>query len=92
MQQVEPAELGDGGVEQRDDRILVGDVELHRGGTAAVVGDGLGDAGGVVTDEVAHHHRDAFLGEAHRGGCADAGSAPRDDSNLVLESSHGSPW
>ena len=91
MEEVEPTELRDRGVEQRDDRLLVGDVELHRGRATAVVGDALGDRRRVVTGEVAHHHRDAFLGEPHRGGRTDAGSAARDDSDLVLESSHGSP-
>ena len=83
---VEPAQHLDGLGEGVLDRVLGGDVQLHGGRAAAVLGD-LGRGRLCALDiDVRAHHRGALRGHAQRRGLADAGAGAGDQRHSPLKS------
>ena len=80
---VEAAELGEGGLGQRGHEVEVGEVAGHDDGAAADRLDLLGHGAQLVLGAGGQHDVGARLGQRHRGGGADAAPAGGDDGDLV---------
>ena len=79
---VEPAELGDGGVDQRLNLGLIGDIGLLKHGIAAELGGQRLAALGI---HIGDHHLGALGDEQLDGGAPDAARPARDDRDLAAQ-------
>ncbi len=91
VQDVQPAEVFDGG---RDHRLAVGrhaDVGVLRDGVGAALLQGLDGRGSTVVVDIGHHDLRARCGERDRTVAAQSGSGPGDDRDFPAEICHDVP-